>query len=375
MSSNRELNAHKRILIIGLTERMGGVETFIYNTTMFSDKSKYVYDFLVHGADHCVFEEELRKFYDDGEQHIFFIRKYKENPFGCVSDLREFYKNNGERYDYIHFQSGSTAEILYVWPFCKLYHIEVIAHSHNGNGYNPVINAIFRPIVNHVASKRIACSKVAAEWLFGKKYRDESQIVINGIDTDRFTYNVNSRQSIRKQYNIDDDQLVVGHIGRFSEQKNHAFILDVFSEVKKQVDDAVLMLVGVGELMDAVKKKTDELKLNDSVIFAGKQLKTEDYYSAFDLFLMPSLYEGLPIVGVEAQCEGLNCFFSDQIDKQILITSNAKMVSLNNKSSEWASLLISAKNTDRIASVAEVTQKDYSIKSTVLALQKIYEVD
>jgi len=102
----------KRILIIGLTERMGGVESFIYNTTIFSDKKKYVYDYLVHGADHCVFQTEIENFYDDGEQHIFFIRKYKESPLGCISDLRKFYRDNGKKYDFIHFQSGSTAEIL-----------------------------------------------------------------------------------------------------------------------------------------------------------------------------------------------------------------------------------------------------------------------
>ena len=133
------MNKQKRILIIGLTERMGGVETFIYNTTIFSDKSKYKYDYLVHGSDHCVFQKEIEKFYHDDEQHFFFVRKYKENPIGCISDLKKFYAENGYKYDYIHFQSGSTAEILYVYPLCKKYRIKVICHSHNGS-FSPTLS-------------------------------------------------------------------------------------------------------------------------------------------------------------------------------------------------------------------------------------------
>lgn len=364
----------KRILIIGLTERMGGVETFIYNTTIFSDKTKYKYDYLVHGTNHCVFEKEINDFYNDGEQHIFFIRKYKENPFGCISDLRKFYQENGRKYDYIHFQSGSTAEILYVWPFCKKYKIPVIVHSHNGNGYNPTINSIFRVIVNHVSYKRLACSKVAAVWMFGKKYADDTQIIINGIDTDRFTYNAEARDRVRKQYGIAEDQFVIGHIGRFSEQKNHAFILDIFTEVLKQKPGAILLLVGVGELMDQIKNRAQKRGIERSVLFAGKQSRTEDYYSAFDCFLMPSLYEGLPIVGVEAQCEGLDCFFSDQIDEQIVILHTAYIIPLKKNCVEWSSMLLSVSGSiHRHLSSCEIRKKGYSIESTVDTLETVYK--
>ena len=365
----------KRILIIGLTERMGGVETFIYNTTIFSDKKKYVYDYLVHGADHCVFEKEINEFYNDGEQHIFFIRKYKENPLGCIADLRKFYCKNGSKYDFIHFQSGSTAEILYVWPFCKKYKIPVIAHSHNGNGYNPFVNSIFRLIVNHVSAKKLACSDVAAEWLFGEKNVRNTKIIINGIDTDRFSYNPDARRRVRELYGISEDQLVVGHIGRFSEQKNHSFILDIFEDIKRRREDTVLMLVGVGELQERIKEKVRNLHIEDSVIFAGKQSRTEDYYSAFDVFLMPSLYEGLPIVGVEAQSEGLDCFFSDQIDKQILITDKAFMLPLKEKASVWAKeILAKGENKQERNEYGLKIYGGYSIHNTVSELQKVYGI-
>ena len=370
------MKTSKKILIIGLTERMGGVETFIYNTTIFSNKTKYTYDYLIHGTDHCVFEKEIRDFYSDGEQHFFFVRKYKEDPIGCLKDLHTFYKNNGKKYDWIHFQSGSAAEILYVFPFCLKYKIPVISHSHNGNGYNPIVNRLFRFIVNMVTKKRLACSEVAADWLFGKKHARDTAIIINGIDTNRFTYNPDARKTIRELYGIADNQLLIGHIGRFSEQKNHSFIIDIFLEIKKRRADAILLLVGVGELLDEVKQKVKDLELCTSVIFAGKQKRTEDYYSAFDAFLMPSLYEGLPIVGVEAQCEGLDSFFSDTIDKQILITKRAHMLSLIKGPSEWARYILSRMDTiSRDLSASEIYKQGYSIQSTLSTLQKVYEIE
>lgn len=363
----------KRILIIGLTERMGGVETFIYNTTTHSDKAKYKYDYLVHGTDYCVFEDEINKFYDDGEKHIFFIKKYKEDPLGCIRELKKFYVENGHKYDYVHFQSGSTAEILYVYPFCKEYDFKVISHSHNGNGYSPVINSIFRRIVNKITAKRLSCSAEATRWFFGDEYLNSTQIIVNGVDTDRFTYNESARQKIRKHYGL-SDELVVGHIGRFSEQKNHKFILGIFKAVLEKQSDAKLLLVGVGELQDSIKELSKSLRIDRSIIFAGKQMRTEDYYSAFDVFLMPSLYEGLPIVGVEAQCEGLECLFSDQIDKQILITDRAKMLGLNNAPEVWSDAIVSASVSDRTKYSDEIKASGYSLTDTVKTLEKVYEV-
>ena len=366
------MNKPKRILIIGLTERMGGVETFIYNTTIFSDKLKYKYDYLVHGSDHCVFQKEIETFYDDGEKHFFFVRKYKENPIGCIADLRRFYAENGYKYDYIHFQSGSTAEILYAYPFCKKYGIKVISHSHNGNGYSRCINTIFRTVVNRITYRRLACSRVAAEWLFGKKEADHTQIIINGIDIKRFTFNPSTRSRVRNEYGI-GNELVIGHIGRFSEQKNHPFILKIFKALLELNPAAKLMLVGTGEDENRIKDLGKEMGINNSIIYTGKQSRAEDYYSAFDVFLMPSLYEGLPIVGVEAQCEGLPCYFSDQIDEQIMITDQVQMLSLNLSADTWAKrVLEQGRVKDRLSAPSVISQAGYSITGTVQELEKVY---
>lgn len=365
----------KRILVVGLTERMGGVESFIYNTTKFSNKDKYQYDYLVHGSNHCVFQKEISDFYND-ERHIFFVRKIKENPVCCYYDLIRFYRVNGRKYKYIHFQTGATSEIMYIFPFSFIYGIKVISHSHSSNGYNPIINKMFRPIVNLVTDKWLTCSKLAGEWLFGKKYAKKAIIINNGIDTERFIFDYCKRQKIRDKYNI-GNELVIGHIGRFSIEKNHEKIIEIFLELLKINKDAKLLLVGVGERQELIYQKVKEMSMANSVIFAGKQIETEAYYSAFDVFLMPSLYEGLPIVGVEAQAEGLHCYFSDQVDKQIKITDRAHIIKLERTSSEWAKKILSDINKnvkDREKYSKLISEKGYSIRETVRKLEDIYEV-
>ena len=364
----------KRILVIGLTERMGGVETFIYNTTRFSDKNKYEYDFLVHGTDHTVFQKEITDFYNDGEKHFFFVPSIKKHPMSSLKALSKFYSQNASKYDYIHLETGATSEIMYVYPFIKKYNLKVITHSHNGNGYTPIINTIFRPLVNKASCKELSCSDEATNWLFGKKKQKDVININNGIDVNKFTFNAQARKEIRNKYYISDDTLVIGHIGRFSEQKNHKFILKIFKYVLNKRPNSILMLVGMGELEKEIKEQICRLNLQQNVILCGLQAKTEDFYSAFDVFLMPSLYEGLPIVGVEAQCEGLPCFFSDKISRQISITSNAHIISLKKSADYWAKSILKTKLdiNNRKKYSNQMTDAGYSIISTVHHLEKIY---
>lgn len=365
----------KRILVIGLTEKMGGVETFIYNTTINSNKNKIKYDYLIHSSNDCVFKKEISEFYNDGENHFYFFPKFKKNPLKCIIELFKFYKKNKDTYDFIHLETGSTAEVVYVFPFNLFIKAKVITHSHNGNGYNRLINAIFKPIVNIISYKKLSCSNEATKWLFGKKYISGTTIINNGIDHNKFRFSNKYRKEIRKKYAIKDKK-VIGHIGRFSPQKNHDFIIKLFEKIYKNDNNFCLLLVGVGELEDTIKEKVNQLGLNDCVIFAGLQMEAYKYYSAFDYFLMPSLYEGLPIVGIEAQNSGLVCLFSDTIDKDILITDRAYMIALSSEISEWTKKICSTFDNDisKRENYADIIDnKGYSINNTVKVLQKIYE--
>lgn len=362
----------KRVLILGMTERMGGVETFIYQTTVFSNREKYQYDFLVHGADHCVFQEEIEHFYPQ-DVHFFFCEKYKRNPLRCIAELIRFYRENGQRYDWIHLETGAASEVLYLFPFCLFLRAKVMIHSHNGYGYSPVINALFRPVVNFAADRRVACSGAAAEWLFGRRHGADALLLRNGIDTKRFTFSPAQRDEIRSRYGL-RDELLIGHIGRFSEQKNHLFLLQLFRCVLHERPDAKLLLVGAGEKEQELKAACAGLGIEASVLFAGLQRQTEAYYSAFDVFVMPSLYEGLPVVGVEAQSEGLPCFFSDTIDRQIQITENARMLKLEAGAEAWSREILRAASVPRRELFAEkVAEAGFDIRSTVGRLEQLYE--
>lgn len=365
----------KRVLIIGLTNKMGGVETFIYNTVVNSDKNKIRCDFLVHGYKECVYQKEIKEFYD-GEVSFYFIPKYKKNPVKCIRALWEFYNRYGNQYDIIHLQTGAASEIFYVYPFAEKRRTMIVVHSHAGSGYHPFENAFARKFVNHIVDKRLACSKASAKWLFGKKNERNTKIIINGIDSIRFQYTEEARVKIRKHYDIPQNSFVVGHVGRFSVEKNHSFIIEIFSKILKEDKCARLILVGDGEDEDEIRKVCREKELLSSIHFVGRQKRTERFYSAFDAFLMPSIYEGLPLVGIEAQASGLPCFFSDNIDLQVLVSDRAKMYPLKMGATEWAKMILENKYTDvdRKSYADIIRQKGYSIQNAVEELEKVYEV-
>lgn len=369
ISKNKKVT---KVLIIGLTNKMGGVETFIYNTTMFSNKNLIEYDYLIHGYDACVFETEINNFYD-GEQHIYFVPKYKKEPLKCIKALIKFYREHRTEYKYIHLQTGSTSEILYCFPYCLFIRPKVIVHSHNGSGSSVFANKLFQPVVNFISEKRFACSDVAAEWLFGKRSAESIPVINNGIDTLKYQYDEVKRKKTREEYGL-KDELVIGHIGRFSEQKNHNFLIDIFAEVKKKKQNAVLVLVGIGELLDSIIEKVNRLGLKESVIFAGVKNNPEDYYCVFDIFVMPSLYEGLPIVGVEAQTSGLPCLFSENISKQVVLTDRVKLISINRSAKQWADDIIKV---DKSLDVRNgynkiVKKKGFDIKDAAKYLENVY---
>lgn len=354
---------------------MGGVETFIYNTTTNMDKSKYDFYYMVHGSNDCVFEKEINNYYKN-EKHIYYFESFKKHPISCFCKLYKFYKKYGHEFDFVHLETGTCSEVVYVFPFNFLFKFKVITHSHNGNGYSKVFNNIFKPIVNIISYKKLSCSLEASKWLFGNKNINNVTIINNGIDNNRFKFSKKSRNKIRKELNIKDNDFLIGHIGRFSLQKNHEKIIDIFKCILRKKSNSYLALIGVGEKEQEIR----DLVLKDSllkkhVLFLDKRMNTEEYYSAFDCFLMPSLYEGLPIVGIEAQCSGLTCFFSDTIDHKILITDKSTLVSLDENSESWATKIINNTKTNYDRSIYSdiIDKAGYSQNNTLSALEEVYK--
>lgn len=363
-----------KVLVVGLSDLIGGVETFIYNIMINSNKEDVIYDFLIIGDKKPVFEKEIFNFYN-GENHIFYVPNYKDGIFKAIKELNKFYLTKGKEYKYIHLNTCTATKVIYCFPYYLRNKTKIITHSHNGNGRMSFNNKIFRPIVNLISFKRFSCSDLASKWLFGNKSVSKVKLINNGIDTKKFEFNLEKRINIRQRYNINDKCFLIGNVGRFMEQKNHSFLIDIFSEIKKSNPNSKLLLIGDGILKSDIKRKIESYGLRDSVIFAGIQYDVSEFYSSMDLFILPSLYEGLPIVAVEAQCSGLKCVFSDTISKQVDLLGYSNFYPLQEPAKYWADKILKENYIveDRIGCSKVVKDKGYDIKDTARYLEDIYK--
>lgn len=299
-----------------------------------------------------------------------------QNVFKYQKELIRIFKENN--YKIVH----SHINTLSVFPLraAKKAGVKVrIAHSHSTTNKKEwkknLLKQVLRPFSKVYATDYMCCSELAGRWLFGDKAYDSGQVYLlnNAIDLDKFKYNESLRKKKRKELNIKDDTLVIGHIGRFVAQKNHTFLIDIFNEVHKKNNNSILLLAGQGPLKEEIENKVKELKLDDSVRFLGQRNDANELYQAFDVFCLPSLYEGLPVVGVEAQASGLLCILSDAMTKETKVLESTKFNSLENNSLNWADLILnSTKNYKRNDTSEEMTENKFNIKIECEKLGKKY---
>ena len=231
-----------------------------------------------------------------------------------------------------------------------------------------VFNLFYKSMLRNT-THRFSCGTNAGRFLFGNK---TFTVVPNAIDTGKFQFNPEIRKKLRNSLGIPEDIKVYGHVGTFRTPKNHSFLIDVFAELHKSNPATKLVLVGSGELLDKIKAKVLSLGLNDAVAFMGQQNNVNEWLSAFDVFLMPSLWEGLPVSVVEAQCAGLPCVISDVIDRGVDITGNVKFVSTNMPAVFWADIISAVNSTHRIEMGEIVANSPYNIDNAVSELANFY---
>lgn len=349
----------------------GGVESVVMNYYRHIDRTKIQFDFLCD-------EDSTNIPYEEIEQlggRVILIPPYQK-VFKYQKELIRIFKENN--YKIVH----SHINTLSVFPLraAKKAGVKVrIAHSHSTTNKKEwkknLLKQVLRPFSKVYATDYMCCSELAGRWLFGDKAYDSGKVYLlnNAIDLDKFKYNEALRKEKRKELGISDDTLVIGHIGRFVAQKNHDYLIDIFNEVLKKNNNSILLLVGQGPLMEEIKNKVKELKLNDSVRFLGQRNDVNELYQAFDVFCLPSLYEGLPVVGVEAQASGLLCILSNAMTKETKVLDITKFMSLNNTPREWAdSILDDVKRYKRIDTSKEMTSKNFNIKEEAKKLEKYY---
>lgn len=321
----------------------GGVEGVVMNYYRHIDRSKVQFDFLVDSDSTLIPREEIESL----GGRVFEIPPY-QHVVEYQRELQRLFKQEG--WKIVH----SNINALSVFPLraAKKAGVPVrIAHSHSTSGKGEyaknALKAVLKTQSNRYPTHRFACSKFAGEWLFGKAAHFE--VVYNAIDLDRFYFNAEARAQARADLGLVGNQFAIGHVGRFTAQKNHAFLIDVFAEVAKRRDDAVLLLVGTGEAGASVKALVDERGLTDRVKFLGQRSDVNRLYQAFDAFVLPSLYEGLCLVGVEAQVAGLPCLFSDAITREVDVTGESCFLPIDHSKAwiEALSCLVPRKRAER----------------------------
>ena len=355
--------------VFGRLDR-GGAETLIIELFKTLDKSKFHFDFAVHGDKIGDYEKTVQL----NGGNVYHLPKYKVyNHFKYVSAWKRLLSLNS--FDVVHAHVRSTASIFL--HIAKKYNIKTISHSHNtssGHGIKAAYKNFLQKRIVKNTDFLMACSVDSAKWLFGKKIFNvrKVQILNNAIDTDKFTFSLVNRLRIRKELGI-NNEVVIGHVGRFHDQKNHTRIISIFSTYNKYNQNSKLILVGDGELKPKILNQVRALKLTDKVIFTGVRSDTNSLFSAFDILLFPSIHEGLPLVLVEAQTSGLPCIVSDVITTEINLTDLVKYVSLNKDDSEWVKVIENSLNIKRDIVYSNIMKNNgFDLASNIAILEKIY---
>lgn len=316
--------------------RNGGVEAVVMNYYRNIDRTKIQYDFIFDSdSSNPILLDEIESLGGG-----FIVVPPYQKPIAYHKALCKFFRRNKYPLVYSHINTLSVFPMFAAWRAgvkIRVAHNHTTAGRGSGEFKRNVMKYCLRPFAKVFPTRMCACSEYAGRWLFGDRAMASGRVTVwpNAIETERYAYNESVRNEIRKSLKL-TDKFVVGHAGRFMSQKNHGFLVDIFTEIHRRREDSVLLLAGDGPLMDSVREKVSRLGLNDSVIFLGSVHDMERYYQAMDVFVFPSLYEGLGIVAVEAQNSGLPVIASSEIPVEAKICDNFRFMSLKKSAGEWA---------------------------------------
>lgn len=319
----------KVLILTGSPLQNDGLTKIVNKISSYNDD---VVDFY-YTTSHYSNEDYVSNIFPKG--HVFYMPDRKR-VFKYMQAVKSIVKTGNFSEVYIH---GNNATMLFeALPARKGGAKYIITHCHNSSSHFPLINNFCKPIFNNIPDVKIAVSEKAAKWAYFDKYR----IIRNGIDLKKFEFDVNKRQNIRKHLGI-SNKFIIGHVGRFTDQKNHKFLIDIFYSVYKKNKNACLLLIGDGPLKSEIEDKVRKLNLNDAVIFTGNVENASEYYSAMDCFCMPSIYEGFCIAAIEAEANGLPLVVANSLPEEALPVKNVTILSLEEKPNKWADSIISLK--------------------------------
>lgn len=352
-----------RVLHIFHNMGNGGTEHFVMDNYRRIDKSKVQFDFLTSVEEEGFFDKEIIEL----GGRIIHAYPFRKNPIKNYFSIAQIVKEN--QYSIVHRHTGSAFGYFDLRAARHGGASHLILHAHNTQAEKALLHKLSK-LLFRTDCVRLACSEEAGRFLFGKKA--VFSIIKNGIDCDKFVFSSSERLTLREEWNI-GEKLVVGHIGRFEQQKNHRKLLEIFAAMHNQKPDSMLFCVGAGTMLSTSKQYAQELGIDQNVIFAGNRDDVDKIINVFDVFCFPSNYEGFGITLLEAQANGLRCYASKDVISDVAnLSGNVSFIPLYSSSKYWADQIL-ASSVERDLNAADAVRKaGYDISETALVLQNIY---
>ena len=361
------MNSKKPVRVAQIMGKLcaGGVESVVFNYYRNMDHDRIQFDFY-YDADSTV--EPPQELVEMGARFIQ-VPPYQKMP-AYLKTLRQAFRENQYRIVHAHLNTMNVFPLSAAKAEAVPYRI---AHNHStagkGETKKNILKDVLRPFATCYPTQLFSCSQVAGRWLYGEK---PFRVLNNAIDLNRFRYREETRQAVRRELGL-EDQLVIGHVGRFCPAKNHAFLIEAFDEVHRLHPESVLLLIGTGSLEPEVQKTVQKLGLADHVRFLGVQEDTSRFYQAMDVFVLPSRYEGLGVVLIEAQASSLPVVCSTEVPEEAKVLPTMQFVDLSAGPKVWAKkILQAAEHSARHDTTAEMRAAGFDIHVEAEKLERFY---
>jgi glycosyltransferase involved in cell wall biosynthesis len=348
-----------------------GISKFVLNNHQQFEYGGETYH-LIYSSTHSpqsVINEYITDFTKDGDKAQFIS---KNN--GILTYAYNFYRYlRYNKINVVHI-NGSSAAVLLEVVISKIARVnKVVTHAHSTGGNHPFIHKLLRPLVNILSDEKLACGENAGQWMYGKYVKFE--VIPNCINTDTFCFNGKERDDVRTELGLSPEEIVIGHVGYFLEVKNQSFLLKIMKYLSENSEkEYKMLLIGLGPMKEIIEKECEELGLIEKVMFLGNRNDICRLMMAMDVFCLPSLFEGFPIVAVEAQASGLPVFISNNVSKEIKITELVKMFPINQGADLWANALeiLETNEEVRVKYADRVKKAGYDISHSVEMLERVY---
>ena len=354
--------------ILGIVAN-GGVEAVIMNYYRNIDKSKIQFDFVVHNdADENYINEVLSM-----GAKVYKVTPYNKNIFKFMYEIYRIIKSN--QYQIVHSNMNTLSGFALFPAFLAGAKVRIL-HNHTTDSkeekLRSLIKRVLRPFAKLFANQYWACSKLAAEWMYGKNavMNEKVKIINNAIDLEKFKFNKEKREQLRKELGL-ENYFVIGHVGRFVKTKNHEFLIELFNEVLRRNENARLILIGDGKIKPQIEEKVEKLGIEIAVIFLGNRNDVADLYNAMDVFVFTSFYEGLGMVVIEAQVNSAPVITSSAVPEEAKVTDNIKFLNLHKSKIEWCDAILNSERKEAVKN-KNTLLKNFDIKSESKKLENFY---